>query len=647
MNVKLTVVIPVYNAAGKLSDCIDSLRRLEARLDAVQVIFVDDKSTDGSLALLMERTANHSNWDTIALDANSGSPSTPRNVGIRAARGEFLIFLDADDSLDPEGVVQALRIADEDRLDVVRAPMVVVENSFEYTHNRVPGFADLRDKASKVAAIFRHQSTTPTMVLRTAALRRSGIRWRRDLKMGEDTVFLAELCAAPTRVGYSPEVIYRYDRRTTDVESSTQAYGDRELSNHLDVWAIAQEALGRLGVDYFETRGHIAVQAMAQSFLRGYRGNLSLRTFSRLSTFLRPHADQLSPNRYSRRIQGVIDAAVRGDLDEFLAEIKPRLVIAGYDLKFILPIIPELSSAFTIRVDEWEGHDRHSEIQSRELLEWADIIWCEWLLGNAVWYARNKRADQRLIVRMHRFEMLRNFGNAIDSSSVDAFVTVSLFTLENFVRTFGFDRSKCRVIPNYIDASTYRRGTDQERNFKVALVGSVPRLKGLHRAVELMSLLRGIDERYSLTLFGQDHRKMPWLLKIDEEREYFEHVDVLVESLGLAEAIHHGGWVDTRQTLADFGVVLSTSDAESFHVAPFEGLASGNVAVVRRWEGSQYVYPDECLADSVQDMAEQILALRDPQHFEERSERGRAFVERTYSPARFTSLVEQLIRDIR
>ena len=48
---------------------------------------------------------------------------------------------------------------------------------------------------------------------------------------------------------------------------------------------------------------------------------------------------------------------------------------------------------------------RHDPIRSEALLEWADLIVCEWFGQNAVWYSRHKRPDQRLVVRLHRFEL--------------------------------------------------------------------------------------------------------------------------------------------------------------------------------------------------------------------------------------------------
>ena len=54
-----------------------------------------------------------------------------------------------------------------------------------------------------------------------------------------------------------------------------------------------------------------------------------------------------------------------------------------------------------LRIDHWQGLHRHDEAASRRLVEWADVVVCEWAGPNAVWYARHKRPGQRLVVRLH------------------------------------------------------------------------------------------------------------------------------------------------------------------------------------------------------------------------------------------------------
>ena len=94
---QISVVIPSFNAASYLQQTLSSVEK--AIGDAkVETIVVDDGSTDSSLALLNEYAERHP-WLTVISQNNAG-PAVARNKGAAAAKGDFLVFLDADDELE-------------------------------------------------------------------------------------------------------------------------------------------------------------------------------------------------------------------------------------------------------------------------------------------------------------------------------------------------------------------------------------------------------------------------------------------------------------------------------------------------------------------------------------------------------------------
>ncbi|MCI7403600.1 MAG: glycosyltransferase [Pyramidobacter sp.] len=98
MDLKVSVIIPVYNAAEHLKECLDSVVR--QTLKEIEIICVDDGSTDGSAAIL----ADHVNRDGrfIMLRQQNRGAGVARNKGLEVARGEYVIFLDADDFFAPD-----------------------------------------------------------------------------------------------------------------------------------------------------------------------------------------------------------------------------------------------------------------------------------------------------------------------------------------------------------------------------------------------------------------------------------------------------------------------------------------------------------------------------------------------------------------
>ena len=91
---RLSVVVPVYNAEGTLSRCIDSL--LQQEVEGYEVLLVDDGSTDGSFALMEAYQKQRPDVIRIFQKPNGGQGDA-RNFGMDQARGEFLTFVDSDD----------------------------------------------------------------------------------------------------------------------------------------------------------------------------------------------------------------------------------------------------------------------------------------------------------------------------------------------------------------------------------------------------------------------------------------------------------------------------------------------------------------------------------------------------------------------
>lgn len=93
-NLFLSVIVPVYNVSDYLPKCIDSIISQKTS-EPIEIIMIDDGSTDGSSAIC-DKYAEHDNRIKV-IHKDNGGASDARNTGIRAARGEYLLFIDADD----------------------------------------------------------------------------------------------------------------------------------------------------------------------------------------------------------------------------------------------------------------------------------------------------------------------------------------------------------------------------------------------------------------------------------------------------------------------------------------------------------------------------------------------------------------------
>lgn len=107
---KISILVAVYNAEPWLRQCLDSLRA--QTLTDIQIICVDDASTDGSAALLDEYARLDSRFTLLRQSENHGQ-AVARNRAIEVADGAFMTMVDADDWLAPDALEQAWRIVEQ------------------------------------------------------------------------------------------------------------------------------------------------------------------------------------------------------------------------------------------------------------------------------------------------------------------------------------------------------------------------------------------------------------------------------------------------------------------------------------------------------------------------------------------------------
>ncbi|MFM6402941.1 MAG: hypothetical protein ACKPFF_40230, partial [Planktothrix sp.] len=282
---------------------------------------------------------------------------------------------------------------------------------------------------------------------------------------------------------YIDHPTFVYNKAFAQEVSSTQTYGARELKNHLAVWSLAEQKLSSLGISYVQIRLQVALQTALLSMIKYYSGDIDVKLFQDLSLFIQRNWEVIQLFNYNERLKKLVILIKNEKYIDFIEDIKPRLLIAGYDLKFITSAVPYLQQYYQVKLDEWTGHDSHDLEKSKKLLEWAEIIFCEWLLGNAVWYSQNKKPTQKLIIRMHRFELTRDFGDKVEQSNVDRYFTVSVYIYEEFIRKFGYERQKMRLIPNFLEVDNYFTSDNKNKVYNLAMIGILPSLKGFMKSL--------------------------------------------------------------------------------------------------------------------------------------------------------------------
>lgn len=209
--VKISIIVPVYNAEDYLDRCLHSV--LEQEFSSYEVILVDDGSTDAS-SLICDRYSSTDPRFITLHQANKGV-SAARNAGVNMAQGEYIMFLDADDTLLPfalESMAESL--LGEDVViggygvfvgDVL-SKEVKPQRTFSYKGNDYQKF--FTENITRNCALL---DAPWAKLFRNKAIR--SIRFNEDLNYAEDKLFVFEVLAKCKSVMTVSHAVYGYHKR--------------------------------------------------------------------------------------------------------------------------------------------------------------------------------------------------------------------------------------------------------------------------------------------------------------------------------------------------------------------------------------------------------------------------------------------------
>jgi len=152
------------------------------------------------------------------------------------------------------------------------------------------------------------------------------------------------------------------------------------------------------------------------------------------------------------------------------------------------------------------------------------------------------------------------------------------------------------------------------------MIGIVPaEHKRFDLALDVLEELRRDDDRYQLSVkSGSMPWELWWVWKHAEQRQYYFEAFRRVQRSPLLRGavVFDDGGPDVPAWLRRIGFILSTSDDESFHMAPAEGMASRAVPVIRHWPGAETIYDTRWIKETPAEMAASIAALSSPEAWE-------------------------------
>jgi glycosyltransferase involved in cell wall biosynthesis len=207
---QISIIIPVYNAAPYLRDCLDSV--INQTMSEIQIICINDGSTDNSSSILEE----YANRDSRILFINkaNGGVAFARNVGLTHATGKYVLFVDSDDTVDIKLCEKVYEKAEQSKADFVL-----------FFHDTPNGHTMICDTTISTDDKFEWEEKKSLLnfatiwgkLWRNDFLKKYDLKCYEKLRYFDDSLFYWEGLLSATKISVVPEFLYHYYARENSI----------------------------------------------------------------------------------------------------------------------------------------------------------------------------------------------------------------------------------------------------------------------------------------------------------------------------------------------------------------------------------------------------------------------------------------------
>lgn len=257
VEILISFIVPVYNTEGVLEETLDSIARVAS--EKIELIIVDDGSTDGSASKISDWIDEHS-LPVLHVYQNNLGPSGARMTGLRHARGEYVGFCDSDDRLDVSTYLEMAEIGSREDCDIALCRSVVFDSASEEVHDFydawlwekiLHGRHSVIVNALREPTIFRLEPNTNTRLIRREFISEKNIAFPLGLHLGEDFPTHVDSLAAATKIllldrtGYfyrvnrAGKLTYQKSEARFDMLQSAALAFDAMKQRHVDIQGAA------------------------------------------------------------------------------------------------------------------------------------------------------------------------------------------------------------------------------------------------------------------------------------------------------------------------------------------------------------------------------------------------------------------------
>lgn len=228
---KLSIIIPVYNASSYLSGCLERL--IKQPFKSIEIILIDDGSTDNS-ASICDEYAQKDYRIRVKHELHAGVAHS-RQIGLEEAQGDYILYVDADDVVDTNMITDMYQKAINEDADMV------ICDYRELTHD---GVVYRKQEPSTLSGIVvlnemlcgKLYGALWNKMMRREWLMKTKASFPQELTMREDLIFLSQCLPYARKIAYIAKAYYGYERRNTSALTSNYLNESQSYYNQESLW---------------------------------------------------------------------------------------------------------------------------------------------------------------------------------------------------------------------------------------------------------------------------------------------------------------------------------------------------------------------------------------------------------------------------
>lgn len=263
---KISVILPIHNVEKYLETCIQSIVNQTIGFENIQLILVDDGSTDNSFKIMQYYAENYDNVEIFHFEEKSGAAGRPRNKGIEMATGKYLMFSDPDDFFATDAFENMYKSIEENNADFIIANWNYADE--DGTPWDKPVFDKERFKKFKLSindyndSFYIMNSSMCNKIFNREFIMKNNVRCL-EFVPGEDTYFSMTAFLNSKNVYYIPDIIYYYRQRNANSISVSWNCS----ASFFDGMNVAYKALYEKFVEYNQIEFYRFIYARNMTYL--------------------------------------------------------------------------------------------------------------------------------------------------------------------------------------------------------------------------------------------------------------------------------------------------------------------------------------------------------------------------------------------